>query len=359
MKIDYMKKIKDHSYECKSTGCWIWKSAVLGSWDTNRRPTIRIKNTYYTVTRAAWELDNNEKFPEDLQAGHMCEGSSPLAAFCVNPAHIVPVTAAENETMKVCHITDKYAKSQKKYGGQPARMKGTWSQKEKVDWILKNEVKEVDEGYLSPCLVSKTSTRSGYWRKTWKVNKIRVDQRVHRLVAAEKHLNVDYTDIPEGVVIRHLCHNKKCVNPEHLIPGTMSENNLDSRSYHSNTDLTYENVLELLNLWKQWLNHSTVKKHFWQEVVWPKFGITFSGTTAILYGRNWKDAYAEVFPQGDEALKLKQEKQTILQEKFNYAVENNLWVYGKKKLLKAQWADELDLTVRSVEYQLNKIKRVG
>lgn len=34
--------------------------------------------------------------------------------------------------------------------------------------------------------------------------------------------------IPKGLLIRHLCHNKKCVNPSHLRQGTQKENMQDS-----------------------------------------------------------------------------------------------------------------------------------
>ena len=33
--------------------------------------------------------------------------------------------------------------------------------------------------------------------------------------------------IPDGLMIRHLCHNKRCVNPAHLEPGTMKDNRQD------------------------------------------------------------------------------------------------------------------------------------
>jgi hypothetical protein len=36
-----------------------------------------------------------------------------------------------------------------------------------------------------------------------------------------------YGPIPKGLVVRHLCHNKTCVNPEHLAIGTHADNSQD------------------------------------------------------------------------------------------------------------------------------------
>lgn len=57
--------------------------------------------------------------------------------------------------------------------------------------------------------------------------------------------------IPVGSVIRHRCNNPSCINPEHLVPGTMSDNTQDrwqhgtmrAGSESSSTKLTDTQVL--------------------------------------------------------------------------------------------------------------------
>lgn len=39
-------------------------------------------------------------------------------------------------------------------------------------------------------------------------------------------------DIPEGLVIRHMCHTPRCCNPQHLQCGTNADNYDDSRHIH-------------------------------------------------------------------------------------------------------------------------------
>lgn len=38
--------------------------------------------------------------------------------------------------------------------------------------------------------------------------------------------------LPEGIVVRHKCHNRKCCNPDHLLAGTHTDNYHDSIDVH-------------------------------------------------------------------------------------------------------------------------------
>jgi len=50
--------------------------------------------------------------------------------------------------------------------------------------------------------------------------------------------------VPEGMVLRHTCNNPACVNPEHIVPGTHSENMQDSvragTHYYPRNPTTYD-----------------------------------------------------------------------------------------------------------------------
>jgi hypothetical protein len=56
----------------------------------------------------------------------------------------------------------------------------------------------------------------------YRLGKRTVKERVHRIMYMAVH-----GPIPNGLVVRHRCDNKRCCNPYHLEVGTKSENAYD------------------------------------------------------------------------------------------------------------------------------------
>jgi len=74
---------------------------------------------------------------------------------------------------------------------------------------------------MSSCIEwTGTIGKDGYGRK-WNSKRNNWDQ-AHRAVYANQH-----GPIPKGMLVRHLCHNRLCVNIDHLAIGTMKDNRQD------------------------------------------------------------------------------------------------------------------------------------
>ncbi len=95
------------------------------------------------------------------------------------------------------------------------------------------------------------------------------------------------------IIIRHTCNNPPCVNPEHLIEGTLSDNAQDSikagtfktpdnrGENHGMTHLTKEDVKEIKRL----------SIYLTPKSIYPKFKdkIGLDGLYRIINNRNWRD----------------------------------------------------------------------
>lgn len=65
-------------------------------------------------------------------------------------------------------------------------------------------------------------TTLGYGKVRFSTPTVKGDKAVHR-----ESYRIFIGEIPEGLLIRHRCHNKLCCNPLHLEPGTDRDNWLD------------------------------------------------------------------------------------------------------------------------------------
>jgi hypothetical protein len=81
---------------------------------------------------------------------------------------------------------------------------------------------EQDCGYDTPCWVWQRFVKGDGYGQKYNA-RLRRSDRAHR-VYYEQHVGL----IPEGLVIDHLCCNRRCVNPAHLEPVTQRENVLRS-----------------------------------------------------------------------------------------------------------------------------------
>jgi len=67
------------------------------------------------------------------------------------------------------------------------------------------------------------TNKDGYGEMTWaSLPKKRHSAHAHRI-----QYYLTHGDIPAGMIVRHTCHNKLCVNPAHLTIGTDEDNAMD------------------------------------------------------------------------------------------------------------------------------------
>lgn len=86
--------------------------------------------------------------------------------------------------------------------------------------------KKTVQYYVDPesgCWIWLLSVSSGYGNTKGVFGSKKI-HKAHRVIY-EKHKG----PIPEGLVLDHLCENKLCVNPDHLEPVTVGENNRRKR----------------------------------------------------------------------------------------------------------------------------------
>lgn len=115
----------------------------------------------------------------------------------------------------------------------------------------------------------------------------------HRGIGAHR---ISYTlakgPIPEGLVVRHRCDNKLCVNPSHLIAGTQKDNiaDRDNRGRwtpargeeHPSAKLRWDDVRAIRSA-ATGAPRGTVTR------LAREYGLSVAGMRDVISGRNWRE----------------------------------------------------------------------
>lgn len=102
---------------------------------------------------------------------------------------------------------------------------------------------------------------------------------VHRLVY-EQHKGA----IPEGLVVRHTCDNRMCINPEHLITGTHQDNMRDMVE-RGRSAIGERNGRSKIT---EVIAREIKQSHLSASLLAEKYGISPSTIRRIRRGKLWK-----------------------------------------------------------------------
>ena len=99
-------------------------------------------------------------------------------------------------------------------------------------------------------------------------------------------------DIPDGMLVMHTCDNTTCVNPDHLVLGTHSDNALDAvakgRKFIPSPGKGEQNPLSKLTLEQaKFIKANPQMKH--TELA-DMFGLSPNCIRSVRIGRTWRDA---------------------------------------------------------------------
>lgn len=113
------------------------------------------------------------------------------------------------------------------------------------------------------------------------------DSSVKKTVGTHRYSYVLHKGpIPKRLLVRHTCHNRKCVNPKHLRVGTHKDNSEDAvkagrmrhGENHYASKLSENDVREIKRMFAAGARTGDIAKHF---------SVTKAAISDIRSGRNW------------------------------------------------------------------------
>jgi hypothetical protein len=240
--------------------CWIW----LGALTKPGYGTVQKDNIQWLAHRLSFTLFKGE-IPRNKIVRHKCDNRQ-----CINPEHLELGSYKDNRQ-------DTLQRNDSLKKGTAAIIKPKNITKENIiEWLADVSI-ITDAG----CWNYPINDTTRYPRIA--INGIRYT--ISRLLCCINY-NLENED---KFVARHLCHNKICVNPEHIQPGTNKQNTLDSRHYHKGVKLTADQVRMIkADLLTKNLSIKGSKKEFdqfWADI----FSCSTSMIESIRLGYNWTD----------------------------------------------------------------------
>jgi len=123
-----------------------------------------------------------------------------------------------------------------------------------------------------------TINHKGYGKTTYENKTCETHRLTYRLFFGE---------IDEGLQVRHMCHNKKCVNPEHLKLGTPWDNSQDTVKIkgHSRGENHFHSKLN----WEKVRHIRKFESNISSKILAEKYGLDRSSILAMLRNKTWKE----------------------------------------------------------------------
>ena len=232
-------------------GCWNARSG-------NPYGRIFLGKKHLALHRVSYELFVGE-IPSGLILRHTCDNK-----LCCNPDHLVPGTRRDNSN-------DFYERNNSSWDRYPnGRRRNGMIDSEIYEWLMSNTYME------GKCRIHTNVRRSGYINfqikgKNW---------LAHRFVRC--HLDGLPHDHP--LMVRHVCGNRACLNPDHLVWGTAKQNRLDDIRSGKNRKLTSNDILAIRT---QWANTGMTKTEFDKRMA-ARFGVSTGTIRNIRIGATFQ-----------------------------------------------------------------------
>lgn len=245
-----------------SNNCWNWNNFLT----EDGYGQLSSGGVLYKVHRLTYLLSKGI-IKDELIVRHLCNNKK-----CCNPEHLELGTHSDNANDAVRN--SRRIKNNNELGWILRRIN---SIEERVEFYLEN-IEVIEDCWISNILHPMSS---GYY----KINFNNETFLLHRLILS-LNLNKNYKEIQ---LARHVCHNRKCINPNHILEGTYSDNAKDNKSHSKSYKLSIDEVKKIkIELSKINLNQKGSKSKF--DKFWAnKLNVSTTTIANIRYNKTWKD----------------------------------------------------------------------